>query len=500
MMNNRKIISGSIKTKHLILILVTIFLFLLVLVYVHVNGRKALLQEGELAKEKIVRQPVFAGAWYPGNAEELKATLDEYFSSVEEQEINGKIRALIVPHAGYAYSGRVAATGFKHLKDDYETVIIMGPSHRYALSGASIMNFTHYATPLGEVKLSPKAEKLWKEKFIKPIPEADKEEHSIEIELPFLQEKLRNFELVPIVVGMVDVYNFSQALTKVIDEKTLIVVSADLSHYHPYDEAVRLDTYCTDAITRLDINGLSQCEIDAPWAVASLMLIARQKGWKAKLLIYKNSGDVTGDKKSGVVGYSAIVFYEEELTSEEKDFLIKLARSTLEDYLREGKRPVVITEQLTPNLKKIQGCFVTLHKNGQLRGCIGHILPQEELYNCVIDNAINAALHDPRFKPVTQDELKDITLDISVLSVPSQLDYSSPEDLLDKLRPLVDGVVLKQGWNQATYLPQVWEQIPDKKEFLSSLCAKAGLKTDCWKEKELQVYTYQALVFAEGEN
>jgi AmmeMemoRadiSam system protein A len=261
-------------------------------------------------------------------------------------------------------------------------------------------------------------------------------------------------------------------------------------------------------ILNLDSEGIFNAEIDAPWAVSTLISIAKEKNWKPILLYYANSGDVTGDK-SGVVGYSAIAFIEQDnnsietsakeglLTKGEQETLLDLARNTLEQYLKTGKKPKANESKLTPALKKVQGCFVTLNKNHELRGCIGHILPQEELYKAVMDNAINAAVNDPRFNPVEYKELKDIKIEISVLTVPQELKFSSGEDLKKKLRPMVDGVVLKQGWHQSTYLPQVWEMLPDKEEFLSSLCLKGGMDPNCWNTTKTEVQTYQAFVFEE---
>ena len=225
------------------------------------------------------------------------------------------------------------------------------------------------------------------------------------------------------------------------------------------------------------------------------------------MLYYANSGDITGDN-SAVVGYSAIAFVEQHekdknnekkelLAKEEQKTLLKLARNTIETYLKTGKKPNVDETKLTPTLKKVQGCFTTLNKNHDLRGCIGHILPQEELYKCVMDNAISAAVSDPRFNQVGYNELKDIKIEISVLTVPKKLKFSSGEDLKNKLRPMIDGVVLKKGWHQSTYLPQVWEQLPNKEEFLSSLCVKGGMDSNCWQDTKTEVSTYQAFVFEE---
>ncbi|MBW2975983.1 AmmeMemoRadiSam system protein B [Candidatus Woesearchaeota archaeon] len=457
---------------------------------------------------KKIREPVVAGTWYPGTEAGLKSAINEYLDNVKKARLNGAIKAIIVPHAGYRASGQVAAVAFNQLDDIYDTVILLGPSHGYPLYGASILNVTHYKTPLGEVPLSKKVKALLEEDIIKTIPEAHSEEHSLEIELPFLQQALAKFELIPILVGNIDPGSFQEVLLKHIDDKTLIVVSVDLSHYHPYDEAKQLDSYSIGRILGLDSDGIFNAEIDAPWAVSTLINIAKEKNWKPVLLYYANSGDTLGDK-SAVVGYSAIAFVEssakekeekEPLTKEEQKFLLKLARDTLESYLKTGKKPDIGKTKLTPALKQVQGCFTTLNKNHDLRGCIGHILPQEELYKCVMDNAISAALHDPRFEPVKYDELKDIKIEISALTVPKKLSFSSGEDLKKKLRPMVDGVVLKQGWRQSTYLPQVWEQLPDKEEFLSSLCTKGGMKPDCWEDTKTEVQTYQAFVFEEDKD
>jgi len=200
------------------------------------------------------------------------------------------------------------------------------------------------------------------------------------------------------------------------------------------------------------------------------------------------------------VGYSSIVFFENkqnDLSHNEKDYLLRLARQKL-NSIYDDKEINLDTKELTPNLEKVQGCFTTLNKNKNLRGCIGHILPQEELYKCVMDNIENAALNDRRFQPVIEDELDELEIEISVLSVPEKLEFSSPEDLLNKLRPMVDGVVLKSGFYQSTYLPQVWESFPSKELFLSSLCQKARLSHDCWKSN-IEVLTYQANVFDESE-
>jgi len=261
---------------------------------------------------KHVRKSVIAGSWYPGHRDELSKMLDGFFENAKNENL-GRIRALIAPHAGYIYSGQVAAFSFKQIEsDDYSKVIILAPSHQYPFNGASIADYTHYETPLGEVRISSLAKELIKEsELISSTPAAHSREHSAEIEIPFLQRILEDFEIVPIILGGMSESNmdeFSNLIIKHLDEKTLIVASTDLSHYHPYNEAVSMDTSCINSIVNLDMENAKRCEMCGYFPVLITMKIAEKLNWQAKLLKYANSGDVTGDR-SEVVGYAAIAFY-----------------------------------------------------------------------------------------------------------------------------------------------------------------------------------------------
>ena len=185
------------------------------------------------------------------------------------------------------------------------------------------------------------------------------------------------------------------------------------------------------------------------------------------------------------------------INKEEQKYITTLARNTLESYLKDKKTPQINKDMLSEKLTQKSGCFVTLTKDSQLRGCIGNILAQKPLYQCIIDNSISTAVHDSRFSTVTYDELDDIHIEVSILSAPQPLEFASPDDLLDKLTPLEDGVVINYGFHKSTYLPQVWEQLPDKTEFLTSLCKKDGAPGDCWKKENVKIETYQAQVFGE---
>jgi len=391
----------------------------------------------------------------------------------------------------------------------------MAPSHHVGFRGASIPNYTHFETPLGEVKVSDAAPQMRKEsKLISAIDLIEEKEHSLEIQLPFLQEALGNdYELVPIIVGDLsqeDRTALAEAVSKVLDEKTLIVVSTDLSHYYEYDTAVSMDNDSIDAITSLDIAGAEGCEMCGINPVLVLLEIARKNGWNTHLLKYANSGDVTGDT-GGVVGYAAIAFYagkkEEkkksqtlpgDLNNAEKKYLLNLARETIESYVKTGEVVEPTTDD--PKLKELRGTFVTLEKRGQLRGCIGHIMAIQPLYLDVRDNAISAATEDPRFRPVVEDELDKIEIEISVLTTPEELKAKNAKEILEKLRPGIDGVILEYKGRGATYLPQVWEQIPAKEEFLDSLCMKAGLSPGEWREKGAKISRYQVQAFRESEH
>ncbi len=445
----------------------------------------------------IARKPVVTGSFYPDDKKQLETMVNGYLNDAKDLYITN-IKGLVVPHAGYVYSGPVAAYGFKQLVGQrYKTVIVMGPSHHAYFRAISIPDVTHYETPLGLVELDlDKIKELRNEKLVVNVPEAEAKEHSVEVEVPFLQTVLGDFKLIPVVVGDVNPDELADVLMRYIDNQTLIVASSDLSHYYPYDDAKKLDKICMDAIPNLDFAGMEKCEACGKVPVMALMRIAKKMGWSGQLLDYRNSGDTAGDKSS-VVGYSSIVFYD-GLNETEKEFLLKLARDTLEGYLQTGQTPAVDESTLSPRLKKIQGCFVTLNKNGNLRGCIGHIFPQTSLYKCVTENAVSAAVHDPRFRPVTYDELKDIVIDISVLGYPEILEHEGAEDLIKKLTPMKDGVVITAGSHKSTYLPQVWEQLPDKEDFLTQLCIKGGSSGDCWQDSGTKVETYQAQVFEEA--
>jgi len=481
-------------------------------------------------KDEPPREPAVAGAFYPGDKDELARMIQGFLDKASGERIEN-VRGLVCPHAGYQFSGQTAAFAYKQLIGrTYRTVIVMSPSHHSLFEGAYIAPVSGYKTPLGVVPLSGEAALLakaapfsskpqfqmarpqWAKKAETPRP--DQYEHSLEVQVPFLQQTLKDFALVPIVFGEVDPAAVAKALRERIDAQTLIVASSDLSHFHADAEARELDAACVKAICDLDVTALKKQEACGKAPVLALLELARQNGWKAKLLDCRNSSAVTGDK-TNVVGYAAIAFFDAGgsgmaaagaagggeqkalFGADERTWMLDLARRTLTEVVNGRAAPELIEKDVPEKIRGEGACFVTLTMGGQLRGCIGHIVAVEPLYKSVRDNAQHAALEDYRFPTVRPEELKKIHIEISVLTKPEPLAFKGPDDLLKKLQPHKDGVVLKVGGRGATFLPQVWEQLPDKEEFLSHLSQKAGMPAQAWREPGTQVSIYHVEAFEE---
>ncbi|MBN2567373.1 AmmeMemoRadiSam system protein B [Candidatus Woesearchaeota archaeon] len=459
-----------------------------------------------------VREAQVAGQFYPLFKIDLELAVDNLLAKAKTTPVpeGRELKALVVPHAGYIYSGQVAADGFALVPPSTHRVYLIGSNHNSEarFSGISVGNYTHFRTPLGLVPVDTLAtgrlRALSSAQFV--ADDAPHDSHILEVELPFLQRRLPEFTIVPMVTGWIaqeEIPHYAAALENVMRrDPGLLVVSSDLSHYHPYDEAVVLDTACVSAIAAVDYSAATSCEACGYHAILMLLDIAVRSDWTATLIEYANSGDAAGSKDS-VVGYSAIAFFgpasavSDPYPSSEKSWMLALARRAVEGWVRTGTKVTVDASEVPARLKETRGCFVTLNEGGALRGCIGHIIAQEELYKCIIDNAINAASNDARFEPVAASELDDIAIDISILTHPEELAFGSPEELLGKLVPLRDGVVLERGWRTSTYLPQVWEQLPGKEEFLTQLCKKQGSEGDCWRDPGTKVYVYRTIVFGE---
>ena len=502
-----------IKRKKLLIILLSLGIVLLLVLFL-VLPKKESTEKKEL---EIIREPTVAGEFYPEDKIQLSALIDNFLEKASLPEVKGEVIALIVPHAGYQFSGEVAAHAFKTLEgEQVDTVIIVGNSHHERFDGVSVFPKGVYKIPLGEVEIdSDLAQRIIQESdriFFRES--AHQLEHSIEVEIPFLQKTLKHFKIVPILFGNSqkdDWKILGDAILKHIKGKNVILIaSSDLSHYPPYEVAKYADKKTIDAILTGDIEHFEKtiqelqqenlpnavtfaCGSDA---IKTVMYVARQLGAsEIKLLKYANSGDSTGDKNR-VVGYSAIGFFAERrdhlLNKKEQERLLQIARESVETYIKEGKIPEFSEDN--PMLNQKLGAFVTIKKYGKLRGCIGEFSPTKEpLYKVVSKMAIAAATKDIRFSPVKEEELDELEYEVSVLSEPQKIDNWR------KIELGKHGVIIRQSLNQGVFLPQVADETGwSLEKFLSELCfQKAGLPPDCYKDKNTEIYTFTAKVFSE---
>ena len=462
-----------------------------------------------------IRKPVYAGSFYPGTRSELTTFIEKLTDRAKQTNVQNlphtSIKALIMPHAGYIYSGLTAAHISLVLKENqFNRVIVLAPDHRVGFKGGAISDATAYETPLGLIRLHDDAAGLRRQSnLFQTIPASDRLEHSVEVVLPFLQYFLKKFELIPIVIGPGNIDSYSAALDPLLDKKTLLVASSDLSHYLPYSEAVDRDRKTIQVILNLNAGKLLKQDNAACGKIPILIVInmARRHGWQPIFLHYSNSGDTTGDR-SRVVGYAAIAFYggssmqknnntTRHLSKHQGQALGRLARKAIMEKLGLKSAKTESDPMTDSCFQEHRGTFVTLTINKQLRGCIGNLESTEPIMAGIKRNAVNAAFHDPRFAPLKADELDQVGIEISILTEPQPLEYRGSKDLLTKLRPHVDGVILRKGKASATFLPQVWEQLPKPEHFLSHLCRKAGLSADTWEKTQLEISTYQVQYFEE---
>ena len=452
----------------------------------------------------VVRPAAVAGMFYPADRAELAREVSKMLDETRGTPLApGFPKGLVVPHAGYVYSGPVAASAYALLRPAagiVTRVVLLGPCHRVAVRGLALPAAAEFQTPLGRIEVDQDAANT-----IRRLPQVTVNaathayEHSLEVQLPFLQQVLGRFKLVPLVVGDATVAEVAEVLDRLWGgAETLIVISSDLSHYHPYKEAQAIDRDTVRAILdfRLEIDPLQAC---GAVPVTGFLRAAKARALQPELMDVRNSGDTAGGRDR-VVGYASVAFWDER-----RDFddihghtLLSLARAGIQQAL--GGPAVAVPAE--PWLKERRATFVTLTQQGRLRGCIGTLEANRSLGEDVVANAAGAALSDHRFAPLTTSELPSVEVEVSVLSVPTIAPSRDERELLDVLRPGVDGVIVSYRDSRATYLPQVWEQLPDPRQFLASLVQKAGLPADTplsrctwsryvvkkWRESELKVH------------
>jgi len=473
----------------------------------------------------INRKPAVAGQFYAANELQLKDDLASLFMEVENIKYNDHLRAIIVPHAGYVFSGKVAAAGYKQInpQKEYKRIFIIASSHRAHFNGASIYNIGYYETPLGIVKVDIDfASKLIEENnCFSYFKYAHTEEHSLEVQLPFLQHHYKkDISLVPIVIGtdnISEIKQVAEVLAPYFNDENLFVISSDFSHFPNYDDAVKVDEITAKAIIenncktflkvieenkRKHIQNLAT-SICGWTSVSTVLSITETKKYSYKLIDYQNSGDnkLYGGKDK-VVGYWAISVSEEEkeedessfkLSREEKIELLKIARESAELIVKKGKRLKLDKNDYSGALIKPVGAFVSLHMDGKLRGCIGRFQPKDPLYLVVREMAISAAIHDHRFNPVESEELAEIDYEISVLTPLKKIEN------VDEIEIGTHGIYIKKGVHSGTFLPQVATDNNWSLDEFLGYCAKnkAQIGWDGWKDAE--IFTYEAIVFSDED-
>jgi len=444
-----------------------------------------------------VKEPAVAGSFYPADKRKLEADLDRYLAQPGDPADTGRLLAVVAPHAGYVYSGGVAGYSYARLKGkDIRTVILLGPSHYAAVKGAVIYPGGGLRTPLGVVKVDEAlARSLASDRDgVKLSAEPFEREHSLEVQLPFLQKVLKEFSVVPILIGRETPESYRHLADKIAarlkqDAHTIVVISTDLSHYHDSKTAGVKDRKVLDAVERLAAGDLERLlasgegEACGGGPILYGMAAARGAGAsEARLYRYADSGDAFGDKQR-VVGYGALGFYSKPLSAAARAEILQLARETVECRVNGRSLPEWQGGDL--RLKADGAVFVTLkEKNGRLRGCIGSIQAHTSLHRSVVQNAVAAASKDPRFSPVRPEELPNLAVEVTVLSPMEPVSGSSEIEIGRH------GVYLEASGRSSVFLPQVpVEQGWDLATYLKELALKAGLPPDGWQSGRLYRFT-----------
>ncbi|HTN49495.1 MAG TPA: AmmeMemoRadiSam system protein B [Burkholderiaceae bacterium] len=457
------------------------------------------------------RRPAVAGLFYAADAAVLRDDLARLLADARTTAAAAP-KALIAPHAGYLYSGPVAASAYARLEGAavrIRHVVLLGPAHRFAVRGLAAPAAAAFDTPLGAVPVDKEAlARIAGMPQVVVDDRAHAGEHSLEVHLPFLQQVLGDFAVLPLVVGEATTAEIAEVLDRLWgDEATLIVVSSDLSHYLPYDDAQQIDRATAGTMLQLE-PALTHARACGATPVNGLLAVARRRGLQAELLDLRNSGDTAG-ARDRVVGYAALAFIEPTSKDRDAPTEAKTDRSL-------GRRGTLLLAHARASLAHAFGIpheppapaafldepgatFVTLRVDGQLRGCVGSLAPRRTLGEDVRANARAAAFNDSRFAPLAVHEYAATAVEVSVLAPSTPLVAESESDLIGQLRPGIDGVTLECGPHRATLLPQVWEHLADPREFVRALKHKAGLHADEWPS-DLRFSRYTVEKFVETES
>jgi len=454
-----------------------------------------------------IRPPAVAGAFYAGEPALLADEVDHYLAQARDRLAGDEPapKALIVPHAGFVYSGPVAASAYARIAafgDRIRRVVLFGPAHRVWVDGMAVPAARQFQTPLGPVPLDTAAlATLAALPFVETSDAAHAEEHSLEVQLPFLQRALDQFALVPVVVGGADGAQVAAALDAVWGgDDTLIVISSDLSHYHAYDRARQRDQATCAAIEGLEVGRITPEDACGCRGVDGLLRAAQQRALRPHTLDLRNSGDTAGPRDR-VVGYGAWAFDaavtpdDESLDEATRRALLRIAGHAVRAAAHGAPVPAIDLVGPATTLRAHGAAFVTVQVDGQLRGCLGSLVAHRPLAEDVAAHAHGAASADPRFAPLAPQELDAVALEVSVLGEPEAMRFRDEADLVAQLRPGIDGVILQAGDQRGTFLPKVWDSLPEPAAFLAQLKRKAGLAPDYWSD-DIRAARYTTQSFA----
>ena len=421
-----------------------------------------------------------AGVFYPADKDELSVMIDAFSP---DEDAPYKSNAIIVPHAGYIYSGELAACGYSYLNPDVETVFIFAPSHYVRLYGSVTTTADFILTPLGKLPVNRKlADELNQDFGVEFSGEAFQREHAFETQLPFIQKFVPHVSIVPVIYGCENFTNISKIIEHYDNGANAFVISSDLSHFYPARENIRMDTYTASLIEANETVNFDSDNACGAVGICALMDYAKKKNNSLIRVGLTNSSRVTGDTSS-VVGYGSWFMYDGGKNDFIKKYyskqVIELCRKTISAGLHSSS---YVPQNYPCVFEESGACFVTLTIAGQLRGCIGSVIAHRSLIMDLIKNAHSAAFADPRFKPLTSEELYEIDIEVSLLSSPEKMQFKTEDELMEQIVPRRDGIIIRDGNYQAVFLPCVWEQLPDKTEFMQALKQKAGLKKSYFSE------------------
>ena len=423
-----------------------------------------------------VKEPSVINIFYSGDKDKLSEQLKNFDKDFVYEYLS---RAVIVPHAGYVYSGELAYKGIKQLNKNLKNLFIFAPAHRVAFEGIALSTYDEWKTPLGNIKINQEINKELNEKFgAQYFDDGYKDEHSIEIQVPLIQTIFNEVQIIPVLIGNEN----PNIITKIIEyfwqnQDCGFIISSDLSHFLTDDKAKKLDNKTASMIETGSIDGFSFNQACGAIGIYGLCEFINKMNYSLIRIDMYNSSLATNDK-SRVVGYGAWILYEGDKNQFIKKYYSNYILNLVKDVISSKFRGNEVITNHAPIFNESGACFVTLKKQGHLRGCIGSIIAHQPLINDLINHAQDAGFRDPRFNPLKEDELKELEIDVSILTEPKKMNFKDEQDLLNQIVPNKDGIIIKDGQYQAVYLPSVWEEIPDKIMFLKSLKIKAGMHPD----------------------